>query len=379
MAVKHPNSDARSADTELYDVADIHAHRPTVIVTGASGAIGHPVCRRLAEAGYFVFAFDRVGMPEPPKGPYVRDVEFDVTNYSNVRWALEDVRKSRGAKLASVIHLAAYYDFSGEDSPLYQKVTIEGTDRLLNHLQSFELDQFLFSSTMLVHKPAQPGEHINEDWPLEGKWAYPKSKITTEKLILEGHPQFKSVILRIAGVYTDWGEQPTLVQQIKRIWEKDLQSRFFPGDQRAGQSLVHLDDCVDAIVAAVQRRGQIPPRTPILVGEPDPPSYQELQERLGECLHGRDWMTLNIPQWLAKVGAWAQEKAAALTGEEPFIKPYMIALADDHYALDITRARELLGWEPKHRLQDELPRICGKLRENPQEWYEKNGLEWPAH
>ena len=245
--------------SDLYDIADIDADRPNVIVTGSAGLLGWHVCKRLAEMGYFVFGFDRAGTGEPPKGPHVRDVEFDVTNYSNVRWAMEDVRKSRGDELAAVIHLAAYYDFSGEESPLYKKVTVEGTDRLLNHLQSFKLDKFIFSSTMLIHKAVEPGEHISEDSPLEGDWAYPKSKIETEELIIDGHPQVDSALLRIAGVYNDWGQQPTLVQQIKRIWEKDLQSRVFPGNIKAGQSAVHLEDTVDAIVATVERRATLPP------------------------------------------------------------------------------------------------------------------------
>ena len=33
----------------------------------------------------------------------------------------------------------------------------------------------------------------------------------------------------------------------------------------------------------------------------------------------------------------------------------MIDLADDHYDLDISRARTLLGWEPKHSLRETLP------------------------
>lgn len=359
----------QQSDTELHDVADITADRPTVIVTGSAGLLGWHVCKRLSENGYFVFGFDRAGTGEPPKGPYVRDVEFDVTDYSNVRWAMEDVRKSRGNHLAAVVHLAAYYDFSGEDSPLYKKVTVEGTDRLLNHLQSFKLDQFIFSSTMLIHKAVKPGAHIDENSPLEGDWAYPKSKIETEKLIIDGHPQINSTLLRIAGVYNDWGQQPTLVQQIKRIYEKDLQSHLFPGDLRAGQSAVHLEDAVDAIVAAVENRAKIPPKTPILIGEPDPPSYEALQHRIGELLHGREWSTVKIPEWFAEAGAYVQDKTVG-----GFIKPFMIEMAGDHYALDIARARELLGWEPKHNLMKHLEVICGNLKKDPDRFYKENNL-----
>ena len=42
---------------------------------------------------------------------------------------------------------------------------------------------FAFSSTMLIHRPAEPGEFITEDWPIEPTWAYPESKVRTEQMI----------------------------------------------------------------------------------------------------------------------------------------------------------------------------------------------------
>lgn len=347
--------------------------RPSVIVTGSAGLLGVPVCRELAARGYEVFAFDRVGMPEPPTGlAHVHDIEFEATDYSVVRGAVGEVRRRNGDHIASVVHLAAYYDFSGEDSPLYKKVTIEGTDRLLNALHTVELEQFVFSSTMLVHAPCEVGEHIREEDPLLAKWPYPDSKIKTEQLIRDGHPEVRSVLLRIAGVYNDMGQQPTLVQQIKRIYDRDFQSRFFPGDTNTGQSSVHVDDTVDAIVRSVECRNCIPPGTPILIGESDPPSYAELQAEIGELIHGREWETIVVPKALAKVGAAVSEMA---TGGESFIKPFMINMADDHYALDISRAKELLGWEPRHRLIDVLPTIIENLKTDPERWMKANGVQ----
>ena len=56
-----------------------------------------------------------------------------------------------GTRIASVIHLAAYYDLSGEPSPLYEQIIVGGTERLLEQLRQFQVEQFVFSSTMLVH------------------------------------------------------------------------------------------------------------------------------------------------------------------------------------------------------------------------------------
>lgn len=345
--------------------------RPAVVVTGSSGLVGSPVCLALAERGYYVFGFDRIGPPEPPEHPHVRDVVFDLSKVESVRSALAEVKESGVERLASVVHLAAYYDFSGEDSPLYNEVTVEGTRRLLQELRTFEVEQFLFSSSMLVHEPCKVGDYIDESSPLLAKWPYPASKIATEELICTQYPEVRSVLLRIAGVYTDWGTQPTLVQQIKRIYEKEFESRFFPGNQQAGQSSVHLEDTVEAIAKAVDARESIPPQTPILIGEPDPPSYERLQDTIGQLLHGTEWTTIYVPTALAKVGASVME---SLSGGESFIKPFMVDMADDHYALDIRRAQQLLGWQPTRLLEDELPGIVERLKEDPERWYRENGL-----
>ena len=92
---------------------------------------------------------------------------MDLTSDDSVWEAFERVRYAYGDRIACVVHLAAYYDFSGEPSPLYDKITVRGTERLLRGLQGFRVGQFVFSSTMLVHAPTEPGRPINEDGPLE--------------------------------------------------------------------------------------------------------------------------------------------------------------------------------------------------------------------
>jgi nucleoside-diphosphate-sugar epimerase len=63
--------------------------------------------------------------------------------------------------------------------------------------------------------------------------------------------------------------------------------------------------------------------------------------------------------------------------EDPFIKPWMIDFADAHYELDISKARKLIGWEPKHRLIDTLPRMIEALKADPQGWYQHHKIEPP--
>src|SRR3546814_15801487 len=52
----------------------------------------------------------------------------------------------------------------------------------------------------------------------------------------------------------------------------------------------------------------------------------------------------------------------------------MIDSSNDHYILDIARARSLLGWEPKHILRETPPTIVAALKRHPRAWYRNNKL-----
>lgn len=84
----------------------------------------------------------------------IRRVE--VSTNESVATALRAFRDAHGSRIASVVHLAAYFDFTGEENPLYQSVNVDGTRPLLHALQGFEVGQFLYPSTMLVHAPCRP-------------------------------------------------------------------------------------------------------------------------------------------------------------------------------------------------------------------------------
>ena len=100
----------------------------TVIVTGGSGLIGSATTDRLARH-YNVIVFD---LDRPAHLPLHSEwVNVDLTSDESVEHGLEHVRQKYGERIASVIHLAAYYDFSGEPSPKYEQVTVRGTGRLL--------------------------------------------------------------------------------------------------------------------------------------------------------------------------------------------------------------------------------------------------------
>lgn len=346
-----------------------NSNKEVILVTGSSGLIGRQIIKRLSK-NYRVVGLDRVGNPFPPLE--AECVCYNITSEESIRAAMKRINYGYGDKIASVIHLAAYYDFSGKPSPKYEEVTVKGTERLLKVLQEYDVEQFIFSSTNLIYKPTSPGIEIAENCPLAPNWDYPESKVDTEEIIREKRGNMSAVLLRIAGVYDDKGHSIPIAHQVQRIYEKQFTSHFFSGDSSHGNVFLHLNDLVHALEKTVEKRKELPEEIAINIGEPTTPSYEELQNKIGKLIHGEEWETYEVPKTLAKIGSWSMN----LFGD-PFIKPWMIDRADDHYELDISRAKELLQWEPKHSLMESLPKIIEKLKQDPLAWYKENKLDPP--
>ena len=354
------------------------AAKPVVLMTGATGFLGGALCKALA-ADFEVVGLDR----RPVDMAHAECVGCDLTSDQSVDEAIRQVKSRYGARIASVVHLAGYFDFSGKPSPLYRLVNVEGTRRLLRALQALQVEQFVYASTMLVHAPTEPGVPIDETSPVAPRWVYPQSKLETESVVAHEHDVIPYVLLRIAGVYSRVVQPPTLAHQISWIFERQFKGRVFPGETAHGQSFIHIDDLADAVVRTIQRRASLPPDLKLLLGEPTTLSYAALQNRLGTLIHGEQWETETVSKPLAKLGARLQEKLEAVVpdaidrGEKPFVKPFMVELADDHYELDISRARTLLDWTPRHALREELPAMVAALKADPLAWYRANRIPSP--
>lgn len=341
--------------------------KEVIIVSGSSGLIGTALIHKLASQ-FRTAGMDNAGYPYPPAE--AECICIDITSDKSMAFALERIRYEYGNKIASVVHLAAYYDFLGKPSDLYDKITVKGTERFIKQLQEFEVGQFIFSSSMLIYKPSSPGVKIDEDWPLEPKWDYPKSKVATEKVLHEQRGKIPVVNLRIAGVYSEQGNSIPITNQIQRIYQKQITARLYPANTEHGSTYIHLDDLVDSIVKTIEKRKELPPEIVMNIGDDETLSYKELQNIISAELYNKNSEIIHIPIWFAKMGAFMQN----LFGKA-FIKPWMIDLADDHFEMDSSKAKKLIGWKPQHGLRNTLPKMIKKLKDDPEKFYKVNKLK----
>lgn len=100
------------------------ARKPIVLITGAAGNLGRSIGAALSN-NYQVVGLDR----SETRGPFPT-LEVDLASDASVELALQNLRVEFGSRIASVIHLVAYFDFTGEDHPLYRAVNVDGTKRL---------------------------------------------------------------------------------------------------------------------------------------------------------------------------------------------------------------------------------------------------------
>ncbi|MGK7390972.1 MAG: NAD-dependent epimerase/dehydratase family protein [Candidatus Cyclobacteriaceae bacterium M2_1C_046] len=343
-------------------------NKELVVITGQSGLIGKRLSD-LLDKDYQVVGMD----PAPDLFPnkHIEKIDFDITKPNSINAALDRIEYAYGNKIASLVHLAAYYDFEGKESPMYDEITVKGTKKLLEAVKDrFEVKQFIFSSTNLVYQPCEPGEKIDEDGPLDPNWPYPESKVKTENIIKDHHNDIPTVIARIAGAYDEWGNSIPISHQVQRIYEKKITGHLYSGDTEKGSAFIHLDDLFAALKAIIDKREKLSSYEVFNIAEEKTFSYGSIQDKIGEELHGEEWMTIEVPKLMAKAGAAAQNVVG-----DPFIKPWMIDRADDHYDMDISKAKSKLDWKPKHNLMDTLEVMLKNLINDPEKWYKKNDLE----
>src|SRR5690606_18513974 len=161
------------------DVMNQSAEKPVILITGAAGNLGQSLTQALSQ-NVRVTGLDR----KPAEGVACA-YTIDLTSEKSVKKTFQTMLPEEGRVIAAVIHLAAYFELTGEESPLYEQVNVQGTRLILEALQDFTVHRFIYASTLLVHQPGSPGQKIDETSPLDPRWAYPKSKAETEAVIRE--------------------------------------------------------------------------------------------------------------------------------------------------------------------------------------------------
>ena len=309
-----------------------------VLVTGGAGFIGSHLCDFLLARGCEVVCMDNLLTGSTDNIAHISDPRFlfvkhDVTNYIVV-----------GGALDYVLH------FASPASPIdYLELPIQtlkvgalGTHKALG-LAKERRARFLLASTSEVYGDPLVHPQREDYWgnvnPVGPRGVYDEAKRFAEAMTMAYHRVhgLDARIVRIFNTYgprmrlTDGRAIPTFVRQALR---NEPLTVFGDGSQT--RSFTYVSDLVEGIWALMQAQVN----EPVNIGNPREMTLLELARQI-----------------IRMSGSRSEVVFRPLPTDDPKVRQP-----------DITKARRLLGWEPKVEVEDGLRRTidwCRKLVTQP--------------
>jgi dTDP-glucose 4,6-dehydratase len=300
---------------------------PTAVVTGGAGFLGSHLCDSLARDGHRVICVDNLETGSLQNVEHLRGDDFvfmnhDITNHLEVDEPVDLIYH-----LASPASPIDYLRL-----PLQTlKVGSHGTHNALG-LAKWKRARFLLASTSevygdpLIHP--QPETYWGNVNPIGPRGVYDEAKRYAEALTMAYHRQqgVDTCVVRIFNTYGprmrphDGRAIPTFVRQ---ALANEPLTVFGDGSQT--RSFCYVDDLVRGLMALAASGEHLP----VNIGNPAEYTLLELAQKVVEV-----------------TGATSEIVYEALPVDDPKVRQP-----------DITRARQLLGWEPQVSLEDGLRRM----------------------
>src|ERR671927_489738 len=307
---------------------------PTCVVTGGAGFVGSHLCEYLLELGDRVICIDNLDTGSLENIEHIGQPEFEFINHDLTEYVAVD------GPVDFVYHLASPaspIDYAR--LPLHTlKVGAHGTHHMLG-LAKVKRARFLLASTSEVYgdpqihpQPETYWGHVN---PIGPRGVYDEAKRYAEALTMAYHGQ-QGVDTAIVRIFNTYGPRmrPNDGRAVSNFVRQALAEEPITvfGDGSQTRSFCYVDDLIRGIVLLAESGEHLP----VNIGNPDERTLLELAEIVKRI-----------------TGASSEIVFEALRIDDPMQrKP------------DITRAQQLLGWEPEISLEEGLSRL---LREQGRE------------
>jgi len=317
-----------------------------ILVTGGAGFIGSHVTEALLARGDEVICFDNFNDYYSPSrkrknvapflgNPSYRLYEQDIRDLEGMEAIFASVKDPKGQEgIKKIVHMAALVGVRHSvENPLdYPSVNERGTLYLLELARRYEVRNFVFASSSSVYG-ANKKTPFSETDPTDRPLApYAASKKASELLAHAYHHAYglRCTSLRLFSVYGPRG-RPDMAPYLftQRISEGKEITLFDEG--RPQRDWTYIDDIVLGVLAALDADFE----------------YEVINLGYAKPVPMRDFVTITEEL----VGRKATIVSRPLPPSELFITH-----------ADISKARRLLGYEPKTSLEEGLPRFVDWFR-----------------
>ncbi len=347
---------------------------PTVVVTGASGFIGRHFVIAVSEK-FRLFCIARRSQKEVgiPYHDNIDWLQVDITNRKNLLNVFEYIKDQGGADY--VLHLAGYYDFTQKGNPAYEQINETGTRSILDMSKLLGIKRFIFSSSVAACEFPARGKALTEKSPADADFPYARSKRSAENIIKKYSEAFPCSIVRLAAVYSDWGEYPMLYMLLKHwLSTNKLMSRIVTGHGESAVPYIHIKDLIKLFLRIIEI-SDILPRLAIYNASPQGSvSHNELFRTATRYYHGYNVKPLLIPKIFVRLGLTLISILGWLNGKTTLEQPWMAEYIDKKLSVDASVTYNALGWKPtpRYHILRRLLFLTEKMTSRPNDWAFRN-------
>jgi len=299
-----------------------------ILVTGASGFLGRPVCGALQQCGYHVTALNRRLQP----GPWDQQFLF------NLQYPTIDADILTG--IDAVIHLAGIAHDSGFTQAEYAQLNVRASLSLALMSLGANVDRFIYISSGRVAGVIENEDSVDD---------YANSKYDAELGLrkISAEQQLPLTIVRPALVYGA-GVKGNLARMLNAV-----QQGWFPPPPatEGGVAMIASKDVAGAIIAILTHANTTGKTYGLDDGEVYNPRriYTEIKKQLHRPIPA--WsMPMALLKSAAKIGDFSDRNGVHLPLTSSVLEKLFANTA--HHCNALT---EDTGWHPTRTLADELP------------------------
>jgi nucleoside-diphosphate-sugar epimerase len=306
-----------------------------ILVTGGTGYIGIPLVKKLHKLGHNLTLLVRETSDISPFEELdgINYIVGDITNK-------EDIEKAADEKDV-VYHLAAYVKIWAKDDSIYDKVNVEGAEKVCQVALDNDI-LLMYISSFAALGPNPPDLEGPADESCEHvdffQNEYERTKYLGTQKVNEYIDKGLKAMIFYPGFVFGPGDFNFYGQMVCDVVSGDFMG--CPGDGEAVFCMSYLDDVVDALVKALDRED--------LIGEDfflggKNIKFIDYINKVAELADQKK--PRKFPMWAGVLYSKLCLFKAKITGKDPYITPDMIVGMNYDWAFSCEKAKEKLGYE----------------------------------